>query len=279
MPIPTLPETSAATNWGGIGGTLSSQTDLQTALDAKAPLASPALTGNPTAPTQTAGNNSTRLATTAFVQAAISGGVSDGDKGDITVSASGATWAIDNSAVSTAKIADDAVTFAKLANKTYYGVLQSNYTLSNVNTIQKLFNWSTNGALTLPTGIYTFDVLLYIASMSGTNGNGIFTLAGTATLARVFQQILGTDNAAPLGPTSTTGTASVTTASPSSMVTATTGTGLVVRIKGAFDVTATGTVIPSITLATAAAAVVQAGSWFQCQRVGDTATAASSGWS
>lgn len=35
---------------------------------AKAPLASPALTGNPTAPTQTAGNNSTRLATTAFVR-------------------------------------------------------------------------------------------------------------------------------------------------------------------------------------------------------------------
>lgn len=43
-----------------------------TALATKAPLASPALTGNPTAPTQTAGNNSTRLATTAFVQAAVS---------------------------------------------------------------------------------------------------------------------------------------------------------------------------------------------------------------
>lgn len=34
-------------------------------------LASPAFTGNPTAPTQTAGNNSTRLASTAFVTAAI----------------------------------------------------------------------------------------------------------------------------------------------------------------------------------------------------------------
>ena len=39
-------------------------------LSAKAPLASPALTGNPTAPTQSAGNNSTRIATTAFVQRA-----------------------------------------------------------------------------------------------------------------------------------------------------------------------------------------------------------------
>lgn len=47
---------------------------LQTLLDEKAPLASPALTGNPTAPTQTAGNDSTRLATTAFVTAAVAAG-------------------------------------------------------------------------------------------------------------------------------------------------------------------------------------------------------------
>jgi hypothetical protein len=40
--------------------------DTQDAL--KAPLASPALTGAPTAPTPTAGDNSTRIATTAFVQ-------------------------------------------------------------------------------------------------------------------------------------------------------------------------------------------------------------------
>lgn len=44
-----------------------------------APKASPALTGNPTAPTQTAGNNSTRIATTAFVQTALSN-VSGGNK-------------------------------------------------------------------------------------------------------------------------------------------------------------------------------------------------------
>lgn len=38
-----------------------------------APLASPALTGTPTAPTATAGTNTTQIATTAFVQTAISG--------------------------------------------------------------------------------------------------------------------------------------------------------------------------------------------------------------
>lgn len=42
-------------------------TATQTALDLKAPLASPALTGIPTAPTAAVGTNSTQLATTAFV--------------------------------------------------------------------------------------------------------------------------------------------------------------------------------------------------------------------
>lgn len=41
-------------------------------LAAAAPLASPALTGNPTAPTQAPGNDSTRIATTAFVEARVS---------------------------------------------------------------------------------------------------------------------------------------------------------------------------------------------------------------
>lgn len=56
--------------WGGITGTLSAQTDLQSALDLKAPLASPALTGTPTAPTAAVGTSTTQIATTAFVQAA-----------------------------------------------------------------------------------------------------------------------------------------------------------------------------------------------------------------
>ena len=55
------------------GHVISDVSGLQTALDAKAALASPAFTGTPTAPTQAPGNNTTRLATTAFVQAAISG--------------------------------------------------------------------------------------------------------------------------------------------------------------------------------------------------------------
>lgn len=44
----------------------------QTALNAKAPLASPVFTGTPTAPTQTPGDSSTKLATTAYTDAAVS---------------------------------------------------------------------------------------------------------------------------------------------------------------------------------------------------------------
>jgi len=48
-----------------------SQTEMTTALGLKANVESPALTGNPTCPTQAMGNNSTRVASTAFVAAAI----------------------------------------------------------------------------------------------------------------------------------------------------------------------------------------------------------------
>ena len=51
--------------------TLSIEPDVKTQLDTKAPLASPTLTGNPLAPTQSAGNNTTRIATTAFVTEAV----------------------------------------------------------------------------------------------------------------------------------------------------------------------------------------------------------------
>ena len=70
---------------------------------AKAPLASPAFTGTPTAPTAGSGTNTTQIATTAFVAAATAGNVSldtantwtAGQRAEITTLTDGATIASD----------------------------------------------------------------------------------------------------------------------------------------------------------------------------------------
>lgn len=64
--LDTLNELAAA-----LGDDPNFATTVATALGLKAPVASPGFTGNPTAPTQSVGDNSTKLATTAFVQTAL----------------------------------------------------------------------------------------------------------------------------------------------------------------------------------------------------------------
>ena len=59
-------------SFASITGQPSDNTNLNAALNLKANLASPAFTGTPTAPTATTGTNNTQVATTAFVQDAIS---------------------------------------------------------------------------------------------------------------------------------------------------------------------------------------------------------------
>jgi hypothetical protein len=56
---------------GSVGAGFDTLVEIEAAVGAKAPLASPALTGVPTAPTATGGTNTTQLATTAFVTAGL----------------------------------------------------------------------------------------------------------------------------------------------------------------------------------------------------------------
>ena len=70
----TLNELAAA-----LGDDANFSTTVTNNLALKAPLASPSLTGTPTAPTATTGNNTTQIATTAFVQSAVSGAGSYND--------------------------------------------------------------------------------------------------------------------------------------------------------------------------------------------------------
>ena len=78
--LDTLDELAAA-----LGDDANFSSTVTNSLALKAPLADPALTGTPTAPTATSGTNTTQIATTAFVQAAVSG-LGGGGGASVTVS-------------------------------------------------------------------------------------------------------------------------------------------------------------------------------------------------
>jgi len=76
---------------------------IQTQIDTKAPLASPTLTGTPTAPTAAAATNTTQVATTAFV------------RGEVTALVNGASAALDTLGELAAALTADEATAATLA--------------------------------------------------------------------------------------------------------------------------------------------------------------------
>lgn len=147
----------------------------------------------------------------------------------------------------------------------------STYVLTSATGDQKLFNASTNGRLTLETGTYLFQCQFYISGLSATSGNAYFDIlgAGSATVGTVLYGIHGADGNSNTAGTRT-GSTSTNAQSQAAMVTAGTGTALQAHITGTFEVTAGGTIVPSIGLLTAAAGTVAAGSYFMCSRIGST---------
>jgi hypothetical protein len=100
------PGSGGASDWADITGkpatfpptlpiTEGDVTNLVGDLALKAPLASPVFTGNPTAPTPTAGDNDTSIATTAFVTSAVASG--GGGGAAVLVSDTPPVGAADNS--------------------------------------------------------------------------------------------------------------------------------------------------------------------------------------
>lgn len=151
-------------------------------------------------------------------------------------------------------------------------------TLTSTTSEQTIFD-AANDTLTLPTGTYLIDGVISLSTMSATSGNASFRLvgAGTAVTANVLIDNIGIDgNTATIG--TRTGSTQITNNSPTSAVTAGTSTSMQLRIKGCFEVTAAGTLIPSLALVTANAAVVKAGSHLRFTRVGDTGFQASEDW-
>lgn len=150
---------------------------------------------------------------------------------------------------------------------------------ANVGTSQVIFNSPTNGRLTLETGTYLFEGLLYITAMSATSGNALINMlgAGTATISAWLWEAIGNDLAA--GTVGTPGRmTSITSSSPASIVTASTQTAMGVRVKGTFEVTAAGTLIPSLTLVTASAAILAIGSYLTFERIGSTSVVSVGQW-
>jgi hypothetical protein len=152
-------------------------------------------------------------------------------------------------------------------------------TLPNDLNENAIFNSPSNGRITLETGLYKFEALIAVTSMSATSGNALIDWlgAGTATCGAWLWMYFGKD-----GTNATVaalnGATRITQDSAASIQTAGTGTEMMVSARGTFEVTGAGTMIPSIDQVTAAAAVVAVGSYFMCQRMGSTSVVSIGQW-
>lgn len=152
-------------------------------------------------------------------------------------------------------------------------------TLPNDSNLNAIFNSPANGRLTLETGTYLFEMVIGITAMSATSGNAMLDVlgAGTATTNDWLYSVVGKDGTL-VSVNAVLGTMPVTKATPASMFTAGTGAEMWWVAKGSFTVTVAGTLIPSIDQVTGAAASVNIGSYFACERIGDTGVVSVGQW-
>jgi hypothetical protein len=147
-------------------------------------------------------------------------------------------------------------------------ILNATYTLTSQTAAQKLFNNTANGTTTLPVGTYFFECFYNLSSMSATSGSFGFALGGTATFTQQWRSEAQKGTASLATATATQNTFS--TAANTALATASVNTVGYASISGIINVTATGTVIPQVSLGIAAAAVVGVGSYFKINAVSPT---------
>jgi hypothetical protein len=156
--------------------------------------------------------------------------------------------------------------------------LTSAYTLANQTALQKLFNSTPNGAVTLKGATtYYFECNFDLSGLSATSGNFTFGFLGTATfntlkyIALAVKASLGT----PTAPQMTT----VSVATASVIVTSTTATTGHAKITGIIRCNVGGTLIPSLGLGiTVPTAVVGVNSKFQIWQVGSNIQTNTGNW-
>lgn len=170
---------------------------------------------------------------------------------------------------------------SQFAAANIFCLLSADYTLTSTTSAQKLFNTSTNGAVTIPTGLYWFETMFQITGMSATSGNGVFQFGGTATLAnpRLISSSGLDSTTQPTGAALGGAFVQGGTAFTTNTVTAATGTAVGIFVSGIFACTSSGTLIPQFALTTAAAAVVKAGSFFILNKIGASSDTSRGSWS
>jgi hypothetical protein len=165
-------------------------TATQTALDLKAPLASPALSGVPTAPTAAANTNTTQIATTAYVQTEIA---------DLIAAAPGALDTLDELAAALGDDANYAATIttalgtkAPIASPTFTGtVVLPNNTITNAMLAGSIENNKlVNSSITINGNAVSLGGTVTLATSAATE-NTLGTVYGKVTTSGVDNTSLG----------------------------------------------------------------------------------------
>jgi len=154
----------------------------------------------------------------------------------------------------------------------WIGLTSAYTTPSSTTSLQKLFNSTTNGQLTVAGNTtFRFRSHFTLSSMAGSSGSFGFAIGGTATITGIEWSSAAFKGA--LGTVANGGFSENITASNSTITTATASTTGYANIEGRMRVSTGGTIIPQFSVSVAATAVVGADSWFEIEAVGsDTDT-------
>lgn len=153
----------------------------------------------------------------------------------------------------------------------FYNFLAANRNATDSNAVQSWFA-SANDELTLPVGLYEFEgFVMWGGTGAATTHTTSITFGGTATLATLGAFGEGSGKTAQATFTATNSSLGTLNATPSGVSVVATNTleGGYIHLKGYFEVTVAGTVIPQLTFSVAPGntPIIRAGSFFKAWKL------------